>query len=112
MASLYADESFPLPVVEALRNLGHDVLTALEAGQANQRIPDEAVLQFASRLGRSVLTLDRWDFIGLHARLPRHAGIVVCTADPDVDRQATAIDAGIRNATSLPGALLRVNRPA
>ena len=83
MASLYADESFPLPVVEALRNLGHDVLT-----------------------------LDRWDFIGLHARLPRHAGIVVCTADPDVDRQATAIDAGIRNATSLPGALLRVNRPA
>jgi Domain of unknown function (DUF5615) len=36
MASLYADEDFPLPVVVDLRNLGHDVLTAHEAGQANQ----------------------------------------------------------------------------
>jgi hypothetical protein len=36
VAALYADENFPLEVVEALRRLGHDVLTALEAGQANQ----------------------------------------------------------------------------
>jgi len=27
MARLYADENFPLPVVEELRQLGHDVLT-------------------------------------------------------------------------------------
>lgn len=26
MARLYADENFPLPVVEELRRLGHDVL--------------------------------------------------------------------------------------
>jgi len=27
MAQLYADENFPLPVVEELRRLGHNVLT-------------------------------------------------------------------------------------
>lgn len=30
MARLYANENFPLPVVEALRRLGHDVLTIQE----------------------------------------------------------------------------------
>lgn len=34
MARLYANENFPLPAVEVLKNLGHDVLTMLEAGQA------------------------------------------------------------------------------
>jgi uncharacterized protein DUF5615 len=34
MARLYADENFPLPVVEELRRLGHDVLTIYETGQA------------------------------------------------------------------------------
>src|SRR6516164_5330908 len=35
---LYADENFPLPVVEELRRLGHDVLTAQEDG--GQSTPD------------------------------------------------------------------------
>ena len=38
MAQLYANENFPLPVVEGLRRLGHDVLTSLEAGKAGQSI--------------------------------------------------------------------------
>ena len=36
MASLYADEDFSYPVVQRLRQLGHDIVTAQEAGQANQ----------------------------------------------------------------------------
>jgi hypothetical protein len=60
VAALYADENFPLPVVEALRRLGHDVLTAFEAGQANQRISDDAVFDFAANTGRILLTLNRW----------------------------------------------------
>jgi len=44
VASFYADENFHLEVVEALRRLGHDVVTALEAGQANQAITDESLL--------------------------------------------------------------------
>jgi len=46
MARLYADENFPLPVVEALRLRGHDVLTAFEAGKPG-RCPDPLVLAFA-----------------------------------------------------------------
>jgi hypothetical protein len=37
VARLYANENFPLRVVEALRQLGHDVLTVREAGHDNQR---------------------------------------------------------------------------
>jgi hypothetical protein len=59
-----------------------------------------------------VLTLDRWEFIGLHARLRRHPGIVVCTQDPDVERQAAAIDAAVRGIAVLQGSLIRINRPA
>ena len=48
MADFYTDENFPLPVVELLRSLGHDVLTAKAAGNANLGIPDEQVLAFAT----------------------------------------------------------------
>ena len=50
MALLYSNENIPRPVVDALRLLGHDVMTVLEAGQANRRVPDEVVLEFASGL--------------------------------------------------------------
>lgn len=112
MAAFYADENFPLPAVEALRRLGHDVLTALEAGHANQRLSDEAILDAAGREGRAVVTINRWDFVELHSRFPRHGGIVVCSQDPDVERQAAAIDAAVRKAGPLGGLLIRVNRPA
>lgn len=88
------------------------MLTAVEAGQANQRIADAVVREFATRVGRAVLTLNRWEFIGLHTRNPGHAGIVVCTRDPDVERQAAAIDIAVRASPSLQGILIRVNRPA
>jgi hypothetical protein len=39
MARLYSNENFPLPVVEALRALGHDVLTIQEAGKADKPCP-------------------------------------------------------------------------
>lgn len=112
MASLYADENFPLPVVEELRGLGHDVLTALEAGQASRAIPDDEVLRLATSLGRAVLTLNRWHFAGLHLSNPVHAGIVGCTQDPDVARQAAAIDKALRSQPTMRGVLLRINRPA
>lgn len=38
MASCYANENFPLPVVEALRQLGHDLLTTYESGKASQAV--------------------------------------------------------------------------
>lgn len=59
MARLYADENVPLPVIEELRRLGHDVLTIFEDGKANQRYPDQSVLQDGAAHGRAVMTLNR-----------------------------------------------------
>ncbi len=60
--ALYADENFPLRVVEELRRLGHDIITAFEDGKANQAITDRQLLERAIEIGRAVLTLNRLDF--------------------------------------------------
>lgn len=112
MARFYANENFPLAVVQELRRLGHDVLTTMEAGQAGEAIPDEQVLVFAREASRAVLTLNRRDFVRLHRRDSKHAGIVACTADPVPSAQAARIDAAVTGQGSLSGLLLRVNRPA
>jgi hypothetical protein len=44
----YSNENSAPPVVTELRRLGHDVLTSLEAGNANASAPDAEVLAFAS----------------------------------------------------------------
>lgn len=111
MARIYANENFPLPVVEELRRLGHDMLTTLETGKANQSITDDAVLALAIQGRRAVLTLNRRHFIRLHQTQPAHHGIVVCTIDPDFVGQARRIDVVIREAGDLAAKLLRVNRP-
>ncbi len=59
MARIYANENFPLPVVEELRRLGHDVLTTFESGRAGQRLPDDQVLAFAVGENRILLTHNR-----------------------------------------------------
>ena len=90
MAQLYADEDFSYPVVQRLHQLGHDVLTAHEAGQAGQSIEDEAVLAFATDAGRAILTFNRRHFIRLHLRVPSHEGIIVCTRDDDLPLWSSA----------------------
>jgi len=114
MARLYADEQFPRIVVELLRDLGHDVLTVQEARNANLGIPDQDVLAFAVTTNeRAVLTLNRIDFIRLHASQPNHAGIIVCKDDQqDRQRMATRISEAISNVETLRGTLVRVNRPS
>lgn len=112
MARLYADEGFPKVVTGLLRELGHDVLTVQEAGQANQRIPDVQVLELAISQERAVLTVNRDDFIRLHRTYPDHAGIIVCTEDLERQRLATGIHAAIAAEKSLVGKLIRVNRPS
>lgn len=111
MAKLYANENFPLPVVEELRRLGHDVVTIQDTGKAEQRTPDLQVLEFAIADDRAVLTLNRKHFIRLHRDQPAHAGIIVCTVDSQFAGQAARIDAAIKDASDLRGQLLRVNRP-
>ena len=111
MAHLFADEDFPLETVRALRRLGHDVLTTRKAGLANQGTADPDVLDAASTADRAILTQNRRHFMRLHLHQPRHAGIVVCTADPDFERQAQRIHRAIAAHGVLAGLLIRVNRP-
>jgi len=112
MVRFYADEQFPFQVVELLRNLGYDVLTVQEAGNANQRIPDDEVLMFAISRERSILAINRIDFIRLHRCDDNHFGIVVCTNNRNWEQFATRIDETVRAEESLQGKLIRVVRPS
>ena len=111
MAMLYADEDFSYPVVQRLRQLGHDILTASEAGQADQGITDAAVVAFATADGRAVLTFNRRHFIRLHTEVRAHAGIIVCTRDDAVIALADRIHDQLQSTPSLQNQLLRINRP-
>ncbi|MBX9626909.1 MAG: DUF5615 family PIN-like protein [Gemmataceae bacterium] len=110
MAALYADEHVRFSLADALRALGHDVLTARDDGRAGQGIRDPLVLAPATQLGRAVLTNNRWDYHKLHRRQPNHAGIVTYT-DDDFQPLADRIHVAVSALPSLVGLLVRVTRP-
>jgi hypothetical protein len=95
MARFYTDEDVPYGVVEALRRLGHDVLTCEEAGRGNRRIVDAVVLGDAKQMGRIMVTRNRDDFEQLHNGGQFHCGLVLCFFDPDTDRQARIIESQV-----------------
>jgi hypothetical protein len=112
MARLYADEDFPLPVVELLRKLGHDVCTAQEIGRADQGISDAEVLADAAKDSRAVLTHNHTDYKRLHRQGQAHEGIISCTHDP-VDRIGLSqrIHSAIVQCQVLTNRFIRVVRP-
>lgn len=111
MAQLYANENIPRPVVDALRQLGHDVLTTFESGRAGMAVPDEDVLAFAASTQRILITINRKHFIRLHHLSPSHSGIIVCTFDLDYQGLAQRIHDALATQALMTGQLLRVNRP-
>jgi predicted nuclease of predicted toxin-antitoxin system len=82
--ALYADENFPLRVIEELRRLGHDVLTAFEDGRANQSVIDQDILARATKLDRAIITLNRLDFKRLHAHVTNTPGLLSAQKTPIV----------------------------
>ena len=112
MARLYSNENFPLPSVDELRRLGHDVLTIQETGRAGQAMLDPEVLAFAVAEKRALLTLNRRHFIRAHLGSNEHAGIIVCTFDPDFTALARRIHDAVDVQSDLSGLLIRINRPA
>jgi uncharacterized protein with PIN domain len=111
MAKFYSNENFRRRVVEALRALGHDVLTSYEAGNANLGISDEDVVRFAHTQNRIVLTFNRQDFIKIHKQNIPHSGIVVCTDDKDNIALAERIHEMVATFEVTTNELIRVNRP-
>lgn len=77
---LYADEDFPFPVIERLRQIGHDLVTALDDGQRSQ--PDTVILARAHSLKRILLTHNRCHFERLHRENEPHSGIISATRIP------------------------------
>ncbi len=111
MTRFYSHENFPLDLVKELRQLGYDVLTSIDAGQANQSISDENVLKFAQERERVVITLNREDFITLHRESQEHSGIIICKEDRDYLRQANKIHEFILNDNQpLKGRLIRIKK--
>lgn len=111
MARLYANENFPLAVVEVLRRLGHDVVTTQELGNAGQSISDDDVLATAVQMNRAVITHNRRDFIRRHQRRLNHCGIIVRTTDKDFVGLAHRVHKALTDLGEIQGQLVRVNRP-
>ncbi len=113
MRQLLADENLPFPIVDQLRRFDYDVLTLLDINLAGRAIPDDEILALATSLNRCVITLNRKDFIKLHNQHPDHAGILVCTVDPNFTALGNRIHACLSQVNSpTAGQLLRVQRPA
>ena len=77
---LYMDEdSTDGDFVAALRRVGFDVLTCVDASRLSLSDPEQ--LQFATSQERVIVTANRGDFAALHDRVLRdgngHSGIVV-----------------------------------
>lgn len=112
MARFYSNENIAVQLVSELRNLGHDVMTSLDAGKANRAVPDAEVLAFAIAEDRILLSHNRRHFIQLHNRATvAHPGIVVCSFDPNYMALAQRIHAGVTAEPGMRNKLLRINLP-
>jgi len=111
MIRFYANENFPLPVVQHLRKFGYEVITLQETGLAGKAISDEEVLKYSIKQKCVLITFNRKHFIRLHKENPEHHGIIVCTFDPDFKDLANRIHQAISKEDNLFKKLIRINRP-
>ena len=110
MAGFYANENLSMVLVNELRRLGYDVLTSYEAGNANQRIPDDRVLMTAAAGHRCVITFNRNDFVSLHRTGVDHEGIIICKDHVDHIAQASVVYNLIVKQKTLQNRLFRVQK--
>ncbi len=106
---LYADEDFAFPVVEFLRQWGHDVLTTQE--DSRDGTSDAEKLRRADALQRAVLTFNRRHFELHHKQGVSHHGILSVTRDKDFQALAFRIHSALAAITSGRWCV-RVNKPA
>ncbi|MBI3407350.1 MAG: DUF5615 family PIN-like protein [Planctomycetes bacterium] len=106
---LYADEDIALPVMDELRRLGHDVVTAQDDGRAGES--DADILARGNSLGRVVLTHNRRHYQRLHRQGTAHCGIVSVTQDTNHSSLAARINSAVQGVAAGRWHI-RVNRPA
>lgn len=108
--NFYSNENFALDMVKMLRRLGCNVLTSYDAGQANQSIPDNKVLDYATRNNLVVITFNRDDFVKLHNNGIQHSGIIICKTDRDYQGQVDFLQEYLQNQDSLRNRLVRIKK--
>lgn len=80
--TLYLDEdSSEHAVLNALREAGYDVTSAVEEGRANRDISDQEQLEYASSEGRMLFSFNKQDYIPIHKKWfeqgREHCGILL-----------------------------------
>lgn len=106
----YSNENFALDMVKILKVLGYTVITSYEAGQANQSIPDDEVLKYATKNNFVVITFNRDDFIEMHTSGIQHSGIIVCKTDRDYQGQVDCLHNYLQTQNSLVNRLIRIKK--
>ncbi len=93
-ARFYADESFAIRTVFAIRLLGHDVRTVRQdcEDKRGDSMDDSIVLRVATSQERIVLTYNATDFRAEHKRFRKHKGIMLCNPNMDSKKTAKLID--------------------
>ena len=97
-------------MVRILRVLGHTVITSYNAGQANQAISDDEVLNYATKNKLILITFNRDDFIELHQSGVRHSGIIICKTDRDYQGQIYFLHNYLQTQDSLIGRLIKIKK--
>ena len=106
---LLANENIPLATVEALRAAGDDVLSVTEDSPGAS---DEAVIQWARREERIVVTFDRdYGELVFHHRLPPPAGVLYMRFEPKSPKEPAAFVEQLKeDGVELEGRFTVVNR--
>ena len=106
---LLANENVPLATVNALRDAGEDVLSVTEDSPG---ATDEAIVQWARREGRIVVTFDRnYGELVFHRQLPPPAGVLYMRFEPESPTEPAAFIARLkRDGVELEGPFTVVNR--
>ena len=87
---LVADENFPLPTIEALRQAGHDVTWARTGCPSTK---DAELLDRAEAEGRILLTLDKdfWQIAIQRRRSLQHSGVILFRVHPAIPGNITPL---------------------
>ncbi len=92
MLRYFVDEHVKESIADQLKLRGIDVLTAKDAGRANQEISDEEQLGFAAAQGRVLVTADR-DFTVLAYTCTPHEGVILLQRRVDIGRYVEYLEA-------------------
>jgi len=104
-----------------MSDISSDVSSDIESGGAVyfgatqtltwlKRLVVRTLVRPVANVNCTLVTLNRRDFIRLHQQDHNHAGIIVCTDDPDKIQLAERIHHAIEVEVPLAGKLVRVNR--